>query len=231
MLRKFLLASVLLPLALMGVPAAAADHAESPGADADPAGDLADVFLFISPENPRRLVGAMTFGGRPAPRSRTDIVYCDPKLVYVLNIGRASAAGTFTNQPVIKVVARFGKSDTGRCGLQLENVPGAGGTFSGPTETVLTSSSGLRAFAGIRNDPFFFDAEGYNGMIAAFDAPPPAAGYLVSSFGLGTRPRRDSFANRNITAVVFEMDLDVVAPVAGGARPKIQAWATTARRP
>jgi hypothetical protein len=232
MMRKILLASVLFPLALVGGDVAiAADHAESPGADADPAGDLADVFLFISPENPKRLVGALTFGGRPLPRSRTDIIYCDPKLIYVLNIGRANAAGAFTNQPVVKVVARFGKSDTGRCGVQLENVPGAGGTFSGPTETVLTSSSGLKAFAGMRNDPFFFDAEGYNGMVAAFDNAAPAGGYLVNSFGLGTRARRDSFANRNITAVVFEMDLDVVAPVSGGARPKIQAWATTARRP
>jgi hypothetical protein len=230
-MRKILLAAVLFPLALTAGLAKAADHAESPGADADPAGDLADVFLFISPENPKRLVGALTFGGRPAPRSRTDIVYCDPKLIYVLNIGRANAAGTFTNQPVIKVVARFAKSDTGRCGVQLENVPGAGGTFSGATETVLTSSTGLRAFAGMRNDPFFFDAEGYNGMVAAFDGPPPPGGYLVNAFGLGTRARRDSFANRNITAVVFEMDLDVVAPLAGASRPKIQAWATTARRP
>ena len=232
MMRKLILAAVILPLALASGAAIGADHAESPGADADPAGDLADVFLFISPENNRRLVGAITFGGRPAPRSRTDIVYCDPKLIYVLNIGRANAAGAFTNQPVIKVVARFVRSaGTGRCGVQLENVPGAGGTFSGVTESVLTSTTGLRAFAGMRNDPFFFDAEGYNGMIAAFDAAAPPAGYLVTSFGLGTRPRRDSFANRNISAVVFEMDLDVVAPLSGGSRPKIQAWATTARRP
>ncbi len=231
LLRKALLAALVAPLALLSSAAIGADHAESPGADADPAGDLADVFLFISPENSRRLVGAITFGGRPAPRSRTDIIYCDPKLIYVLNIGRANAAGQFTNTPAIRIVARFAKSDTGRCGVQLENVPGAGGTFSGPTEVTLSSPSGLRAFAGIRNDPFFFDAEGYNGMVAAFDSAAPAGGYLVSSFGLGTRPRRDSFANRNISAIVFEMDLDVVAPATGAARPKIQAWATTARRP
>jgi hypothetical protein len=231
MMRKLLLASFMCTLALMGSKSMAADHAESPGADADPAADLADVFLFVSPDNPKVLVGAMTFGGRPAPRSRTDIPYCDPKVIYVLNIGRANAAGAFTNQPVFKVVARFGVSPTGGCGVRLEGVPGSPGTFSGPTETVITSSNALRAFAGRRNDPFFFDAEGYNGMIAAFASPPPAGGYLVSSFGLGTRARRDSFANRNITAIVFEMDADVVAPAVGGVRPKIQAWATTARRP
>lgn len=232
MMRRILLASVFFPLALAASGAVAADHAESPGADADPAADLADVFLFISPENPRRMVASITFGGRPLPRSRIDTAfYCDPRVIYVLNIGRANAQGVFTNAPAVRVVARFGASvTTGRCGLQLENVPGAGGTFSGPTESVINSPSGLRAFAGLRNDPFFFDAEGYNGMVAAFASPAPPGGYVVNSFGLGSRPRRDSFANRNVSAIVFEMDLDTLAPVSGGVRPKIQAWATTARR-
>jgi hypothetical protein len=70
----------------------------------------------------------------------------------------------------------------------------------------------------MRNDPFFFDAEGYNGMVAAFDGPAPAGGYLVNAFGLGSRARRDSFANRNITLVVFEMDLNALAPAVGGVR-------------
>lgn len=232
MLRKALLACVLFPLALTAGVATAADHAESPGADADPAGDLADVFLFISPENPRRMVASITFGGRPLPRSRIDTAfYCDPRVIYVLNIDRANAAGVFANTPAVRVVAKFGASvTTGRCGVQLENVPGAGGTFSGPIEAVVTSTSGLRAFAGLRNDPFFFDAEGYNGMIAAFASPAPPGGYVASSFGLGSRARRDSFANRNVSVIVFEMDIDALAPASGGVRPKIQAWATTARR-
>ncbi|HEY0647528.1 DUF4331 family protein [Phenylobacterium sp.] len=233
MLRKRLLAAILAPLLLVEGFATAADHAESPGADADQAADLADVFLFVSPENNRRLVGSITFGGRPLPRSRIDqTLPCDPRVIYVLNIDRASAAGTFDSIPEVKVVARFGTvSGTNACGaVQLENVPGAGGTFIGAIETVFTSSTGLKAFAGLRNDPFFFDAEGYNGMIAAFDAAPPAAGYLVTSFGLGSRARRDSFANRNVAAIVFEMDIDAVAPAVNGIRPKLQVWATTARR-
>lgn len=231
--KKLLLVSILAPLLLAAPIGIAADHAESPGADADPAADLADVFLFVSPENSRRMVGAITFGGRSLPRSRIDTAfYCDPRVIYVLNIERASAAGTFTNVPTTRVVARLAPSTLvqGRCGVKLENVPGAGGAFSGPAETVITSSTGLRAFAGLRNDPFFFDAEAYNGMIAAFDGARPAAGYVVTSFGLGTRARRDSFANRNVSAIVFEMDIDALAPVSGGSRPNIRVWATTARR-
>ena len=208
----------------------AADHAESPGADADPAADLADVFIFPSPEASNKTVGAITFGGRPAPRSRIDATfYCDSKVLYTFNIDRADANGTFDNVPDVQIFARLGTNSAGGCGLKLENVPGAGQTFSGPIGQVFTSSGGMRAFAGLANDPFFFDAEGFTALVNSF-ATAGQSGDLVTAFGLGTRPRRDSFANRNVSAIVFEMDNDALAPIpAAGTRPKIRVWGTTAR--
>ena len=119
-----------------------ADHAESPGADADPAADLADVFIFPSPETPAtKMVGAITFGGRPLPRSRIDQnFYCDPRVLYAFNIDRASApppGGTFDNLPDIVIFARFSINSSGACIVELQNVPGAGGTFSGPVSGTL----------------------------------------------------------------------------------------------
>jgi hypothetical protein len=208
----------------------AADHGESPGTDADPAADIADVFLFPSPETVGKLVGAITFGGRPAPRSRIDgSFYCDRDILYTYNIDRADASGNFDSIPDIQIFARLGKNSQGQCGLQLDNVPGAGGSFSGPIETVILAHSG-KAFAGLRNDPFFFDFEGFTALLNTFAAP-GQSGDLVSSFRLtGNQPRHDSFAGRNVSAIVFEMDLDIVAPPsANGTRPKIRAWATTSR--
>ena len=211
-----------------------ADHAESPGADADPAADLADVFIFPSPESPAsKVVGAITFGGRSAPRSRIDSgFYCDAKVLYTLNIDRADAAGAFDNVPDIKIYARLARNIAGQCGLQLENVPGAGGTFSGPIEQVISTSSGIKAFAGQRNDPFFFDAQGLGTLLGSFAAA-GQNGNLVTAFSLGNVPptaRRDSFASRNVSAIVFEMSLDVLSPApAVGARPQIRVWATTGR--
>lgn len=208
-----------------------ADHAESPGADADPAADLADVFIFPSPDNFSRTVASITFGGRSAPRSRIDTsFYCDPKVLYTLHIDRADSSGNFDNVPDIEVLVRFAKDKDGICGVQLENVPGAGGNFSGPTETVINAGNGLRAFAGLRNDPFFFDAEGYAALVASFSAP-GQNGDLVGAFRLGgTAARRDSFANRNVSAIVFEMSNDALAPAGGfGVRPKVRVWATTGR--
>lgn len=209
-----------------------ADHAESPGADADPAADIADVFVFASPESPSKLVGSITFGGRPAPRSRIDgSFYCDRNVLYTFNIDRADAAGNFDSNPDVRVLVRFGQNGIGACGVQFENVPGAGGTFSGPIERPLTANSGgLRGFAGLRNDPFFFDAEGFTTLLNTFGGA-GQSGDVVTAFRLtGGQPRRDSFANRNVSAIVFEMDLDAVAPrAAGGTRPKIRVWATTGR--
>lgn len=207
-----------------------ADHAESPGADADPAADLADIFIFPSPETPAtKMVGAITFGGRPAPRSRIDgSFYCDRNVLYTLNIDRANAAGTFDNIPDIQVFVRFARNGLGSCGVQLENVPGAGGTFSGSVGGVFSSSTGMRVFAGLRNDPFFFDGEGYAALVASFAAA-GQSGDVVGAFGLGARPRRDSFANRNVSAVVFEMDLNVISPLVGGVRAPIRVWGVTGR--
>lgn len=207
-----------------------ADHAESPGTDADPAADLADVFIFPSPQSATRTVAAITFGGRSAPRSRIDgSFYCDPNVLYTLNIDRANASGAFDSIPDVQIYARFGKNYSGDCGLQLENVPGAGGTFSGPVEQVFESSTGLKAFAGLRNDPFFFDAEGYAALIASF-AGAGQSGDVVGAFRLaGSQPRRDSFANRNVSAIVFEIDNNMLAPVSGSTRPRVRVWATTAR--
>lgn len=207
-----------------------ADHAESPGADADPAADLADVFIFPSPESSNKTVAAITFGGRSAPRSRIDgSFYCDPRVLYTLHVDRANSAGVFDNVADVEVLARFGKDSVGNCGMQLQNVPGTSASLSGPIEQVITSVEGLKAFAGLRNDPFFFDAEGYAALIGSFAAA-GQNGDVVGAFRLGgNQARRDSFALRNVSAIVFEMSNDALAPVVAGVRPKVRVWATTGR--
>lgn len=237
MSRKLISLAKLLGLAAAAVTVSvsvsviAADHAESPGADADPAADIDDIFLFPSPQQTDRTVAAVTFGGRPAPRFRIDAnFYCDPNVLYTFNIDRADANGNFDSVPDVQIFARLGINSAGACGLQLENVPGAGGTFSGPVEQVFTSPGGMRAFAGLRNDPFFFDAQGFTALLGSFAAA-GQSGDVATAFGIGTRPRRDSFANRNVSAIVFEMSNDTLAPAAQGTgtRPKVRMWATTAR--
>lgn len=223
--NRSILAGAVIALGSIVTPLYAADHAESPGADADPAADLADVYVFRSSDRtPQdRLVGAFTFGNRPAPRTRIDVgVYCDRNLLYTFNIDNNN-----DNQPDFQVFARVDRDDRGNCGLQIEGAPGAGGTFSGPEGTVFTSPTGMRAFIGYGDDPFFFDAQGFNATLASFGPDATPNGQLRFSNGMNNGTN-DSFGLRNCTFIVFEMALSAVQPAAGGV---LRVWGTTSRIP
>ena len=69
----------------------------------------------------------------------------------------------------------------------------------------------VKAWAGLREDPFFFDLTGYQETLdtgtIAFDS------------------NRDDFAGTNVTAIVIEMD----AAAAAADGTQLQIWATTGR--
>ncbi len=88
---------------------------------------------------------------------------------------------------------RFGDDGEGNHGVQVSNLPGCDGAIEGPVESVLSDGS-LAVFAGLRDDPFFFDLTGFRETLAtgalAFDAD------------------RDFFAGTNVLAIVLRMDAD-----------------------
>lgn len=236
---RSILAGAVAAAGIMLTPLYAADHAESPGVDADPAADFGDVYVFRAPDRPAntRLVGAFTFGNRPAPRTRIDVgVYCDRNILYTLNIDTNN-----DNLPNHVIHARVDRDPRGNCGLQIEGAPGAGAaTFSGPEGVVFTSPTGLRAFIGLGDDPFFFDAQGFNATVATFtpgDAndpptcPPPIApgpACRLRFSGGANNGTNDSFGFRNVTFIVFEMDLTAIPLAPGGV---LRVWGTTSRIP
>ncbi len=200
-----------------GWPSRAADHADAPASALDPSADLTDVFVFR--KQPGRLVGVIAFGGAPAPRPRVDgpTGRFDPDVLFTFNIDTDRDA-----RPDIQIRCRFGQNGAGAWGLELENLPGAGYRYVfGPVETVNTTPNGLRFYAGLRDDPFFFDGQGFAATLATFgDASLPDGSLQFDN-------TRDSFANRNLTAIVFEMD--EAAAMRGS--PQIFVWATTGRLP
>jgi hypothetical protein len=196
----------------------AADHAESPGTDADRAADIADIYVFRAPDQPNRIVAVLTFGNRPAPRARIDVEYCDRDVLYAVLVDKNADDLADT-----EIYIRYGRDNAGQCGVRFENVPGAGAAaFDGRTETSFTSPNGLRAFSGRRDDPFFVDVEGLGMTLMTFSGNPDnPTGQLMF------RRDRDSFAGRNVTAAVFEMD--EAALMAGASSRRLRFWATTAR--
>ncbi|MCH9680409.1 MAG: DUF4331 domain-containing protein [Deltaproteobacteria bacterium] len=181
--------------------ARAADHIDSPTATADSAADIGDFFAWRQDD---RLIAAVTFAGLDVPGS--DGTYDDGVLygIHVDNNG--------DNEPDRTVWARFGQDADGNWGVKFEGIPGGDPEVIGPVNTELDAGLNLRAFAGVREDPFFFDFDGFMATTQtgtlAFD---------------GTR---DSFSGTNVTMLIVEMSVDGIA----GGGDQIHLWTTSARK-
>ncbi len=105
---------------------------------------------------------------------------------------------------------RFGQNAAGDWGVQAE-IPGVDSPVSGATGEVI-EASGAKVYAGVVDDPFFFDLQGFQETLAT----------ATVSFD----STRDSLAGLNVTAIALEFD----AAAAVGGATQIQTWATTSRK-
>ena len=201
-------AALALPLALFSADYAtrAADHFDSPtrtDKDFDPTpdipADIADVFAFHTPTS---IVIAVTFAG-PQPMNMPP--FYDRDVLYTINV---SNAGTRTD-PEFQIRFRFGK-DGQAAGVQFTGIPGSTGPMEGPVQTVL-EQNGIKAIAGIFDDPFFFDLVGFR--------------ETRSTGTLAIRNTRNFFDTQNDTAVVIEIPR---AAILNGNNP-LDIWSTTDR--
>jgi hypothetical protein len=192
------LALVLLPFS--SPPTHAADHADSPATTEDAPADLTDVYAWH--DGSTLVVG---FGFAGLAEAGMPAVY-DSGVLYTVHIDNDG-----DNLSDHDIYVRFGQDARGEWGVQVENLPGIADPVIGPVETTIDAGLGLRVFAGLRDDPFFFDLDGFRetlmtGMLS-FDNT------------------RDTFAARNITAVVLEASIDALA---GGA-DSVAVWVSTGR--
>lgn len=184
-----------------------ADHLDpptrtDPAFDATPdiPADIADVYAWADATN---AYFAVTFAG---PTTSTVGAY-DGDVLYTLNISTAAPA----TSPEAAIRWRFGPATNGTGnGIQVENAPGVTGTIVGPVESIL-SKDGVRVYAGVRDDPFFFDLQGFRDT--------------RSSGTLMFNKNRNFFAGKNDTVVVLEIPKARL----GGNANAIDVWATTAR--
>ncbi len=202
-----------IPLAFMAANtvAPAADHLDPP-TRTDPAmdttpdrpADIADVFAWHTATS---VVLVMTFAG---PQATTMPATYDRDVLYTLNI----ANGPDKTAATIPITVRFGQDSAAganQYGVQVSGLPGVtGGTIAGPVETSL-SQDGVTVRAGLFDDPFFFDLQGFR--------------TTVSTGALSILNTRDFFAGQNLTAIVIEIPKDRIA---NGTNP-VGVWGTTAR--
>lgn len=205
-----------LPGLLLGTLAHAADHVESPAATADRPADLADIFFFDPEDTSGRLVAIITYGGSSTVSDQDDAdFYCDRDVLYSFFIDRDdNGDGTDSIEEDVRIDIRMAEQDDGSCRVRIENVPGASEAIAGTVSSgnrLFQSGSGLNAFVGPIDDPFFFDAQGL--------------GETLSTGNVAFDNSRDAFANRNLSAIAFEIDTAALSST----QTVFRAWATTGR--
>jgi hypothetical protein len=205
----------------------AADHGDSPAVGADPASDIGDLYAWTAADGTRvNLV--MTF---PAA------AFSD-QTQYVFHIGSGPTLGVTTENYL--VLCRFDATQTIECwaGEQDDYVKGNANVAEG-----LDGTNGrFTVFAGQRNDPFFFNINGFievinmakagvdSGAITLdvalcpeLDAPTAMALVRQLRSEPGGGQPTDDFANLDVAALVLSIDLDLVT--AGG--DVLAVWGAT----
>ena len=233
--RYLALALTLATVAMAGVIqlAQGSDHQDTPDVELNPASDMTDVYVFpgASPDRAVLVLNSWAFV-TPAQTMNT---YFDPNLLYQFKIDTNTDG---VEDQVIQVTfdgTGSGQTVTVR-GPVAPPVAGAMGnvlasgaaTVSGPINTALGNASGMRVFAGWRDDPFFIDLEQFfriipdrkpvTGTLAQLPDTPTATAFR--------NPGVDYVAGFNVLSIVIE--LPTASLVAGG-NPKIGIWGTISR--
>lgn len=186
----------------------AADHLDPPGRTnpsndpiPDKAADIADVFAWHTATHVNLV---LTFAG---PQATNLPATYDPNVLYTINVSNAAPR----TSPEFPIEVRFGRGANNQTfGVQIKGVPGVTGTIEGPVESDLTKD-GVRVRAGLFDDPFFFDLQGFRDTL--------------STGRLSFNNQRDFFAGQNLTAIVISIPRDRIE---NGAN-LVDVWATTAR--
>jgi Domain of unknown function (DUF4331) len=192
----------------------AADHAEATLVAADPGADLADVFAFLDPNDNSKVVLALDVEGFVVPSELLNLSFFAPEVTYRFEIENTGDA--VPDQTIdITFSPQISRSQPQTATIKLPN----GQTFTAPT-TVQTlaaspnpfvvttdSVSGASFFAGLTDDPFYFDIVGFNRFVASVLAGSPNPANLQRG--------RDSFAGYNIHMIALEVPASMLRGSAG----------------
>lgn len=210
----------------------AADHLDGPKASADPAADITDLFAWMSPDAKTVYLIMNVF-----PQATTSSKFSNA-VQYVFHVTSRNNFGDAASNPV-DIICTFETNQKVSCWAGSEYVNGDASSTSG-----ITSGSGkLKVFAGLRDDPFFFNLDGFKhtadsvkGAASSLTFDPagcpnlPPATAAALRMQLRTNPNGgppvDFFARLNVLSLVLSVDKSLLTK--GGSL--ISVWASTNAR-
>lgn len=221
-----------LALALSGSTVWAADHLDSPATQAEPAADINDLFAWTSSDGTKLNLVLTVF---PAA---TEAAMFSDSVQYVFHTTSGATFGV-AGTPM-DIICQFDMNQEIACWAGSEDYATGDASATAGVDSV---NGKFRVFAGLRDDPFFFNLEGFRSVLSTvtsvagsltfdpagcptLDAATSASlvGQLSAAPGGGSAA--DFFAPLNTLSIVIEIDLDVVA--AGG--DIVSVWASTRAR-
>lgn len=219
-------------VALLSQPTRSADHADGPAASADPAADITDVFAWMSSD------AQTVFLVMDLVRNATGASRFSDSVQYVFHTTSRASFGAAPASEVT-IICTFDRAQAIQCWAgDEEYVTGDASNVTG----IATASGRMRVFAGLRNDPFFFNLAGFRetARIVAGAAPTlqfdpagcpaldaPTSTALVNQLqrAPGGGPAVDNFARFNVLALVVTVDKAIVTKNG----PIVSVWGSTNR--
>jgi hypothetical protein len=140
----------------------AADHRDGPSATGDPQSDITDVYAWMSADGNQVYLALDVQGSNLGATSTTQFSNAAQYVIHVSS-GASYAAGTAAHADTI--VCKFDTAaqqgfecwGPGASGAAAEYVKDTVGNATGKAST----SGKMKVFAGVRNDPFYFNIRGF----------------------------------------------------------------------
>ena len=193
--------------------ASAADHRDSPLNKGNPSADINDVYAFRSPENPNNLVVAISANPLIVPSDNATRGVFDDAVTFQLHI---DVNGDLADDATLNI-SKDGDD------LVFEGLGDPiHAKITKPGEAAVINQAGpITAFAGLRDDPFFFDLNGFESFLA--NPQVPAKGLRAA----GNGDPVDAFAGTNVLAIVVELPITAVTGENSATTGTIKAWVSS----
>ncbi len=193
----------------------AADHGDAPFASSYAAGDTNDVYAFLDPNDNSQIVIILTLRGFIAAGENANFGNFDPRILSAIELeltGDAQAdlfAFVGFSPQILRTAPQTAT-------ISVATAPGQAPILSFTAPTTISSTAatapprtittheptGIQFFAGMTDDPFFFDIPGFSRFVNSVVTGAPDPSQLLRG--------RDSFAGYNTMAIAFRFSRNLM---------------------